>query len=100
MSFSQFGDQSLDHSTGYNTERLLDIARKSVKLPGDFTCHPRLEKMHVANRLSNTDKGMVDWATAEVMALKSLNMEGYNTRIVGEDVERGTFSQRHLVLHD
>ena len=42
----------------------------------------------------------MDWATAEAMALGSLTMEGYNTRIVGEDTERGTFSQRHAVFTD
>ena len=46
--------------------------------------------MHIANRLKNVDK--IDWATAEAMAWGSLLLEGYNVRIAGEDVERGTFS--------
>jgi probable 2-oxoglutarate dehydrogenase E1 component DHKTD1 len=56
--------------------------------------------MHIANRVSSTEKDKVDWATAEAMSFVSLNMEGYNARLCGEDVERGTFSQRHLVFHD
>jgi len=72
----------------------------SVHLPEDFVVHPRLKKVHIANRLSGIEKGHVDWATAEAMALGSLNLEGYNTRLVGEDSERGTFSQRHAVFHD
>jgi 2-oxoglutarate dehydrogenase complex dehydrogenase (E1) component-like enzyme len=64
----------------------------SVYLPDDFNCHPRLKKMHIANRLEAIEKGKVDWATAEAMALSSLNLEGHNTRLVGEDSERGTFS--------
>jgi probable 2-oxoglutarate dehydrogenase E1 component DHKTD1 len=42
----------------------------------------------------------IDWATAEAMALGTLNLQGFNTRIIGEDSERGTFSQRHAVFHD
>jgi 2-oxoglutarate dehydrogenase complex dehydrogenase (E1) component-like enzyme len=42
----------------------------------------------------------LDWATAEAMALGSLTFEGFNARLVGEDSERGTFSQRHAVFHD
>jgi len=56
--------------------------------------------MHIANRLSNIEKDRIDWATAEIMALGSLNLQGFNTRLVGEDSERGTFSQRHAVFHD
>jgi 2-oxoglutarate dehydrogenase complex dehydrogenase (E1) component-like enzyme len=56
--------------------------------------------MHISNRLKSINEDRIDWATAEAMALASLNHEGYNTRLIGEDVERGTFSQRHLVYHD
>jgi len=42
----------------------------------------------------------IDWATAEAMAFGSLLQDGYNVRLSGEDVERGTFSQRHLKLID
>jgi len=50
--------------------------------------------------LKGIDEKKVDWATAEVMALGSLNIEGFNTRLVGEDSERGTFNQRHAVFVD
>ena len=56
--------------------------------------------MHIANRLNGIETGQIDWATAEAMALGSLNLEGHGTRLVGEDSERGTFSQRHAVFHD
>lgn len=62
--------------------------------------HPRLQKMHISNRSKAIDEDRIDWATAEAMAFASLNLEGYNTRLIGEDVERGTFSQRHIVYHD
>ena len=42
----------------------------------------------------------IDMATAEALAFGSLCMEGHHVRVSGQDVERGTFSQRHAVLHD
>lgn len=56
--------------------------------------------MYIADKLKVLDAGKVDWATAEAMALGSLQFDGYNSRLVGEDSERGTFSQRHMVFHD
>jgi probable 2-oxoglutarate dehydrogenase E1 component DHKTD1 len=46
------------------------------------------------------EKAMVDWPTAECMAIGSLLQEGFNVRISGQDVGRGTFSQRHLIYVD
>jgi 2-oxoglutarate dehydrogenase E1 component len=42
----------------------------------------------------------VDWATAEALAFSTLLSEGNHVRLSGQDVERGTFSHRHAVLHD
>lgn len=56
--------------------------------------------MFIASRLKTIEKDKFDWATAEAAALGSLTMEGYNVRLVGEDTERGTFSQRHAVFTD
>ena len=44
--------------------------------------------------------GGIDWAQAEALAFASLLTEGTPVRLTGQDSERGTFSQRHLVLHD
>lgn len=71
-----------------------------MQLPDDFECHQRLKRHHITNRLKAVETGKVDWATAEAMALGSLNLDGFNTRLVGEDSERGTFSHRHAVFHD
>jgi 2-oxoglutarate dehydrogenase E1 component len=57
-------------------------------------------KFFIPNRVKAIRENKIDWATAESMAFVSLNMDGFNVRLIGEDVERGTFSQRHLVLHD
>lgn len=56
--------------------------------------------MHIKSRLKDIDEDKYDWATAEAMACGSLIVDGFNVRIVGEDVERGTFSHRHAVLQD
>jgi len=62
--------------------------------------HSRLNRMYIEPKLKSLEKGEVDWGTAEAMALGSLAFDGYNARLVGEDSERGTFSQRHAVFHD
>ena len=56
--------------------------------------------MFIDSRLKSIEKGKIDWATGEAMALGSLAFEGFNSRLVGEDSERGTFSQRHIVFTD
>ena len=57
--------------------------------------HPRL-KRHINARLEKIEAGnCLDWATAEAMAFGSLMLEGYDVRISGQDVGRGTFSQRY-----
>jgi len=42
----------------------------------------------------------IDWALGEHLAWASLIKEGYNIRISGQDVQRGTFSHRHAYVHD
>ncbi len=54
--------------------------------------------MHFASRLKSIKEDQLDWATAEVMACDPLTIEGYNVRIVGEDVEIRTFSHRLAVF--
>jgi 2-oxoglutarate dehydrogenase complex dehydrogenase (E1) component-like enzyme len=78
----------------------MNIARSSVNIPEGFNVHSRLKRMFIDSKLKSLEKGSIDWATAEHMAMGSLAFEGYNSRLVGEDSERGTFSQRHAVFHD
>lgn len=57
--------------------------------------------MHVNSRLARLETGTkIDWSTAEALAIGSLMYQGHNVRISGEDVGRGTFSQRHAMLVD
>lgn len=63
--------------------------------------HPHLKKTHVDGRRKKLSTGeKIDWATAEALAVGSLMYQGFNVRISGEDVGRGTFSHRHAMLVD
>jgi 2-oxoglutarate decarboxylase len=68
--------------------------------PEGFTVHPKLQKQLERRRAALSGKGGIEWAHAEALALGSLLTEGVPVRFTGQDTERGTFSQRHLVLHD
>ncbi|AOA62167.1 Mitochondrial alpha-ketoglutarate dehydrogenase complex component [Komagataella phaffii CBS 7435] len=68
--------------------------------PEGFEVHRNLKRI-LKNRKDSIQKGEgIDWSTGEALAFGSLVIEGYHVRISGQDVERGTFSQRHAVLHD
>jgi 2-oxoglutarate dehydrogenase E1 component len=88
--------------TAVGTKSLQHIAEKvsGADAPKGFTLHRNLKRI-LANRKKSVDEGKnIDWATAEALAFGSLVDEGYHVRVSGQDVERGTFSQRHAVLHD
>jgi 2-oxoglutarate dehydrogenase E1 component len=88
--------------TAVENKSLQHIADKvsGSSAPEGFTLHRNLKRI-LANRKKSVDEGKnIDWATAEALAFGSLVDEGYHVRISGQDVERGTFSQRHAVLHD
>ena len=70
-----------------------------LAVPDGFTVHPKLKRQLERRRETITQGGM-EWAHAEALAFASLLVEGSPIRLTGQDVERGTFSQRHLVLHD
>jgi 2-oxoglutarate dehydrogenase E1 component len=71
-------------------------------LPAGFTVHKKLERGRERrlSMLNAADERTVDWAAAEELALASILADGIPVRFTGEDVERGTFSHRHAVLHD
>jgi 2-oxoglutarate dehydrogenase E1 component len=93
-------------STKVNTkvlnERLLRLADSLLKVPQGFNLHNKLVRAMDRRRKVLVDQGqtLVDWALAEQLALASILEEGIPIRMTGQDVERGTFSQRHAVFHD
>ncbi|GAM18617.1 hypothetical protein SAMD00019534_017920 [Acytostelium subglobosum LB1] len=86
--------------TGFDKDALVQIAQDSIKVPSDFTVHQRLVRSFSNARTDKIKVGQADWATAEAMAAGSLLQQGYNIRISGQDVGRGTFSQRHWELYE
>ncbi|KAJ3041889.1 2-oxoglutarate dehydrogenase E1 component [Rhizophlyctis rosea] len=86
--------------TGVDRELLTHIGIASASYPSDFNVHPNLAKILKAREKSIKDGEGIDWATAEAMSFGSLLAEGKHVRLSGQDVERGTFSQRHALLHD
>ncbi|WP_285113835.1 multifunctional oxoglutarate decarboxylase/oxoglutarate dehydrogenase thiamine pyrophosphate-binding subunit/dihydrolipoyllysine-residue succinyltransferase subunit [Leifsonia sp. fls2-241-R2A-40a] len=67
--------------------------------PAGFTVHPKLQQL-LNKRSEMSRNGGVDWGFGELLALGSLLMEGTPVRLAGQDARRGTFVQRHAVLHD
>ena len=97
MTLSTKGKREL---TGINVDLAKELCKKTVQVPQEFQMHDRLAKFWAQERLMGVEKEVFDWPTAEAMALLSVAMEGNNIRLSGQDVERGTFSQRHFVLVD
>ncbi len=98
---------SPDVSTAVAAERLRELGLELLRVPDGFTVHPKLVKQLERRREALGDDGpeseqpaAVDWAHAEALAFASLITEGTPIRLTGQDTERGTFSQRHMVLHD
>ncbi|MEP6658958.1 MAG: multifunctional oxoglutarate decarboxylase/oxoglutarate dehydrogenase thiamine pyrophosphate-binding subunit/dihydrolipoyllysine-residue succinyltransferase subunit, partial [Acidimicrobiales bacterium] len=86
-------------NTGVDRGELDKIFNALTTVPEGFTIHPKLVRQF-ETRAEHYAKGEVDWATAEALAFGSLVLEGNDVRLAGEDTGRGTFSQRHSVLHD
>jgi 2-oxoglutarate dehydrogenase E1 component len=116
--------------TSVAAERLRALGLELLRTPEGFTVHPKLVKQLDRRREALADTpggaphgggypdghtqgaqgkqagagggraGSIDWAHAEALAFASLLCEGTPVRLTGQDTERGTFSQRHLVLHD
>jgi multifunctional 2-oxoglutarate metabolism enzyme len=118
------GEYQLDRSpspdveTAVPAERLRRLGEEMLRTPDGFTVHPKLVKQLQRRREALNDQpdanapgeggdsssspahSGIDWAHAEALAFASLLTEGTPIRLTGQDTERGTFSQRHLVLHD
>ncbi|HKT10332.1 MAG TPA: 2-oxoglutarate dehydrogenase E1 component, partial [Terriglobia bacterium] len=93
---------ALHAKTAVQLDTLRELNRSLLELPQDFNVHRKLERARKrrAEALEDPDARTIDWSTAEELALASILSDGTAIRMTGEDVERGTFSQRHAVLHD
>ena len=88
--------------TAVPLKRLRDLNARLTTTPSGFTVHRKLEKIREKRRKALDDEtaASIDWAAAEELAYASILEDGTPIRLTGEDVERGTFSHRHAVLHD
>ena len=86
--------------TTYPIDELKDIAVKLNTIPKDFDANPKLLRQLAkrAEYAENNEKKL-DWGFTEALALGSMLKSGVTVRLTGQDVERGTFSHRHAVLH-
>ncbi|KAJ6666356.1 hypothetical protein lerEdw1_000629 [Lerista edwardsae] len=85
--------------TGIPVPLLQFVGVKSVEVPEGLQLHSHILKTHAQSRVLKMEEGAkVDWATAEALAFGTLLSQGFNIRLSGQDVGRGTFSQRHAML--
>jgi multifunctional 2-oxoglutarate metabolism enzyme len=85
--------------TAVPEEKLGELNEALLEVPESFTIHRKLRKP-LGNRGEALDSGGIEFGHAEALAFASLLTEGVHIRLTGQDTERGTFSHRHLVLHD
>lgn len=88
--------------TAVAANKLRQLHESLLEVPAGFHLNPKLERARQRRRaaLDKPDEATIEWAAAEELALASILAEGIAIRFTGEDVERGTFSQRHGVFHD
>ncbi len=86
--------------TGVPIDQLKQLLEKLATVPDGFHLHRKLQ--HTVERRLQMANGAepLDWSAAEALAIASLAAEGHPVRLAGQDSARGTFSQRHAVLHD
>jgi len=83
--------------TKFDKKQLAEIAKTITELPADKKFISKITKL-IGDRKNMVETNKLDWAMGELLAYGSLMSEGFDVRISGQDVERGTFSHRHAVV--
>ena len=86
-----------DYSTSSSIQDVLNVAKSITSLPNKSFLR-KIIKLFDSREKLIFENGKIDWAMAELLAYGTLLTEGFNVRVSGQDVERGTFSHRHAVL--
>jgi 2-oxoglutarate dehydrogenase E1 component len=96
------GGAAAEARTAVPAETLAALNESLLALPDGFQLNRKLARVLDRRRdlFADPDAATVDWATAETLAFASILADGAAIRLTGEDVERGTFSQRHALLRD
>jgi 2-oxoglutarate dehydrogenase E1 component len=92
--------QADEVQTGVDAQKLSALLEAALRLPEGFTPHPKIVHWLEQRRAMARGEQPLDWAAAEELAFASLATQYTRVRLSGQDSERGTFSHRHLVLHD
>ena len=97
--FVQVSDEEMlkKVDTTFDKKKLDVVAKEISTLPSDKKFISKIQKI-VSDRITMYNNNTIDWGTAESLAYGSLLIEGYDVRVSGQDVERGTFSHRHAVV--
>src|SRR5262249_50080584 len=90
----------IEEQTGVGTDHLSRLLERLTTIPDDFHPHPKIARWLNLRKEMAAGKRPLDWAAAEALAFATLAAGGTRVRLSGQDSERGTFSQRHAVLHD
>jgi 2-oxoglutarate dehydrogenase E1 component len=88
--------------TALPLDKLRELNEALLQIPGDFNLYSKIRRgvKRVSKALDDPKEATIDWASAEKLALASILADGIAIRLTGQDVERGTFSQRHAVFFD
>ena len=90
----------LNAKTNIAPELATEVLEKTSDVPTGFHVNKKIARVLEDRREMAIGKTRLDWAAGEALAFGSLSIEGHPLRLSGQDVERGTFSHRHAVLHD
>jgi 2-oxoglutarate dehydrogenase E1 component len=86
--------------TGVERGRLVALMETLARLPEGFHPHAKITQWLHRRREMAAGARPLDWSTGEALAFATLAAEGHPVRLSGQDTPRGTFSQRHAILHD
>ncbi|SMG48489.1 2-oxoglutarate dehydrogenase E1 component [Paenibacillus aquistagni] len=86
--------------TGVAEEELRELNQALVDYPSSFTPYSKLERIMKRRADAMKDENKVDWSLAEALAFATILADGQPIRMSGQDVQRGTFAHRHLMMHD
>ncbi|QKZ15453.1 2-oxoglutarate dehydrogenase E1 component [Spirosoma sp. KUDC1026] len=100
LRFAEPEDFDKSPETGVSQDVIDTVGKALVTVPEGFKPLKQIDKLLKDRQTMLNDTKMVNWGTAELLAYGSLLLENKPVRLSGQDVQRGTFSHRHAVLHD
>ncbi|MGB1217795.1 MAG: 2-oxoglutarate dehydrogenase E1 component, partial [Saprospiraceae bacterium] len=85
--------------TGLKEDTIDKVVNHLMTIPEGFTPNKKINRL-LKGKKKLLDNNQMDWALGELLAYGSILLEGKDIRMSGQDVKRGTFSHRHVVLND